>query len=48
MTTYPAEAMLGRLEVSTLAATLLGTAGFAALARLVWLRSVGHYSSAGG
>lgn len=48
MTTYPAEALLGRLEVSTLAATLLGTAGFAALARLVWLRSVGHYSSAGG
>jgi ABC-2 type transport system permease protein len=48
MTTYPAEALLGRLEVSTLLATILGAATFAAAARFVWLKSIGHYTSAGG
>jgi ABC-2 type transport system permease protein len=48
MTTFPAEALLGRLAFSTLVTTVLGTALFAGLARVVWLRSVGHYTSAGG
>lgn len=48
MTTYPAEALLGRLELSTLAASVAGSAVFALAARGVWLRSVGHYTSAGG
>ena len=48
MTTYPAEALLGRLELSTLAASIAGSAVFALAARGVWLRSVGHYTSAGG
>jgi ABC-2 type transport system permease protein len=46
MTTYPAEALLGRLPGSTLAFSLLGGAAFAAFARMVWLRSIGHYTSA--
>jgi ABC-2 type transport system permease protein len=48
MTTFPAEALLGRLSLSTLATTVVGTAMFAGFARVVWLRSVGHYTSAGG
>lgn len=48
MTTYPAEALLGRLEPSTLAASVAGALLFAAAARAVWLRSIGHYTSAGG
>lgn len=46
MTTFPAEAMLGRLEVSTLLASLFGTLVFAGLSRAVWLRSIGRYTSA--
>jgi ABC-2 type transport system permease protein len=48
MTTFPAEALLGRLPFSSLLATVAGTAVFAALARLVWRRSISHYTSAGG
>jgi ABC-2 type transport system permease protein len=48
MTTYPAEAMLGRLEVSTVLLSLVGTAAFAAFARVVWLRSIAKYTSASG
>ncbi len=48
MTTFPAEALLGRLEWPTLGYSLLGAAVFAAFARLVWLRSIGRYTSAGG
>lgn len=48
MTTFPAEALLGRLELSTLAYSVLGAAAFAAAARFVWLKSIGHYTSAGG
>jgi ABC-2 type transport system permease protein len=48
MTTFPAEALLGRIEVSTILTTLFGTVLFAAAARMVWLKSVGHYTSAGG
>jgi ABC-2 type transport system permease protein len=46
MTTYPAEAMLGKLTLSTLFAAIGGALLFAALARVVWLRSIGKYTSA--
>ncbi len=46
MTTYPAEALLGRLAPSTLALAIGGAALFALAARLVWLRAIGHYTSA--
>ncbi len=48
MTTYPAEAMLGRLEGSTMVATVVGTVAFAAVARFTWSRAIRHYTSAGG
>ncbi len=48
MTTFPAEALLGRLELSTLAFSVLGSLAFAAVARAVWLQSIRHYTSAGG
>jgi ABC-2 type transport system permease protein len=46
MTTYPALALLGRLDLATAAGSLLGAALFAAFARVVWLRSIGRYTSA--
>jgi ABC-2 type transport system permease protein len=46
MTTYPAQALLGRLEAQTLALSVLGSAAFAGFARLVWLRSIRRYTSA--
>lgn len=46
MTTYPAEALLGRLDGTTLLTAVLGSAAFAALARAVWRGSLRHYSSA--
>lgn len=48
MTTYPALALLGRLESSTLLVALAAATAFAAASRLVWLRALGHYTSAGG
>jgi ABC-2 type transport system permease protein len=48
MTTYPAEALLGRLAPITLLYSLLGAFAFAAISRGIWLRSIGHYTSAGG
>jgi ABC-2 type transport system permease protein len=48
MTTYPAEALLGRLEVSTVLFSMVGAAAFAAFARVVWLRSISKYTSASG
>jgi ABC-2 type transport system permease protein len=46
MTTYPALALLGRLDLRH-GAQALGIAGlFALLSRAVWLRSIGHYTSA--
>ena len=48
MTTYPAEALLGRLEGVTVLYSALGTIAFAAFARLVWLRSIAKYTSASG
>jgi ABC-2 type transport system permease protein len=46
MTTYPALALLGRLDARTAVLAVLGAAAFGAFARLVWVRSIGHYTSA--
>ena len=46
MTTYPAEALLGRLKPVTLVASVGCAVLFAAVARAVWLRSIGRYTSA--
>jgi ABC-2 type transport system permease protein len=46
MTTYPALALLGRLSATTALRALIGAAAFVAMARLTWLRAIGHYRSA--
>jgi ABC-2 type transport system permease protein len=46
MTTFPAEAMLGRLPLKALVGAVLGSLAFAFVSRRVWLRSIGHYTSA--
>jgi ABC-2 type transport system permease protein len=46
MTTYPADALLGRLEGSTVAGAWAGGLAFAAIARRVWLASIRRYTSA--
>ncbi len=46
MTTYPAEALLGRLETFTLVSAVAGSIAFAIVARAVWRNSIGHYTSA--
>ena len=46
MTTYPSLALLGKLDASTAAKALLGTAALAVFSRLVWLRSISRYTSA--
>jgi ABC-2 type transport system permease protein len=46
MTTFPAEAMLGRLSLKALAGAVLGSMAFALVSRRVWLKSIGHYTSA--
>jgi ABC-2 type transport system permease protein len=46
MTTYPALALLGRLDLRTAALAVLGAAAFATLARATWRRSIRHYTSA--
>jgi ABC-2 type transport system permease protein len=46
MTTYPAEALLGRLSPRTLLGAVLGALVFATAARLVWNRSIARYTSA--
>ena len=46
MTTYPAEAMLGRLAPLTVALSVAGALAFATFSRRVWLRSIGRYTSA--
>jgi len=48
MTTFPAEALLGRLPLMSVAVAIGGTVVFSTAARLVWLKSIGHYTSAGG
>ncbi|MDQ3266816.1 MAG: ABC-2 family transporter protein [Myxococcota bacterium] len=46
MTTYPAEALLGRLTPLQFGGSLVGALTFAAFARVVWLRAIGKYTSA--
>ncbi|WP_224372583.1 ABC transporter permease [Hyalangium versicolor] len=46
MTTFPAEAMLGRLPLRALVTAVVGSMLFAFVSRRVWLRSIGHYTSA--
>jgi ABC-2 type transport system permease protein len=46
MTTYPAKALLGTLELSTAAWALAGGLVFAAVARAVWGRALRMYTSA--
>jgi ABC-2 type transport system permease protein len=46
MTTFPAEALLGRLPSATLVLAVAGTVLFAVLTRAVWLRAIGRYTSA--
>jgi ABC-2 type transport system permease protein len=46
MTTYPALALLGRLQIGTTLGALGATLLFAAFARLVWKLSIAKYTSA--
>jgi len=46
MTSYPAMALLDRLSASTAVAALAGGLAFASVARWVWLRALGFYTSA--
>jgi viologen exporter family transport system permease protein len=46
MTTYPALALLGHLHLRTGGLAVAGAAAFGGVARLVWSRSIGHYTSA--
>ncbi|QSQ13303.1 ABC transporter permease [Myxococcus landrumensis] len=46
MTTFPAEAMLGRLPLTSLLGAVVGSLVFSWVARRVWIRSIGHYTSA--
>jgi ABC-2 type transport system permease protein len=46
LTTIPAQALLGRIGPLQVLATAAGAAVFALLARMVWLRSIGRYTSA--
>ncbi len=46
MTTYPAMALLGRLDLRTALLSGLGAGALAALSRAVWLRAISRYTSA--
>ncbi len=46
MTTFPALALLGRLEVMDIVLPIAGAVVFSAFSRVVWLRSIGRYTSA--
>lgn len=46
MTTYPAEALLGRLPVEQLLLSLVAAVVFGGIARFVWTRSIARYTSA--
>ena len=46
MTTYPSMALLGKLSPLTGVLAIGGSLVFAALARLVWVRAIGRYTSA--
>lgn len=46
MTTFPAMALLGRLDASTALATIGGSLGLVVLSRLVWRSAIRSYTSA--
>ena len=46
MTTYPAEAMLGRLSAGPALGATAGAIAFLVLSRLAWVRAIGKYTSA--
>jgi ABC-2 type transport system permease protein len=46
MTTYPAEALLGRLALRTASLAILGSVAFVLFGRFVWTRALGRYTSA--
>jgi ABC-2 type transport system permease protein len=46
LTTYPAQALLGTLSAETAALSVGGAVGFSLLARAVWKRALGKYTSA--
>ena len=46
MTTYPAMALLGRLDAATAVAALTGSLGLLAVSRLVWRAAIRSYTSA--
>jgi ABC-2 type transport system permease protein len=46
LTTYPARALLGQLTVPRAGLVLLGGVAFAGVARAVWKRAIGFYTSA--
>lgn len=46
LTTIPAQALLGRIGPAEVLATAAGAAAFSLLARMVWKRSIGRYTSA--
>jgi ABC-2 type transport system permease protein len=48
MTTFPAQALLGTISTRATVGAFVAAIGFAILARMVWLRSIGRYTSAGG
>ena len=48
MTTFPALAIMGRLDARSVCAALGGSLVALALARLAWTRSIARYTSAGG
>jgi ABC-2 type transport system permease protein len=46
MTSYPAMAVLGRLDAATALGALAGSLGFAAVARILWKAAIRSYTSA--
>ena len=46
LTTIPAQALLGRIGPLQVLASAAGAGVFTLLARMVWLRSIGRYTSA--
>ncbi len=46
LTTYPAKALLGKLTVPNAGLVLLGGVAFAGVARAVWKKAIGYYTSA--
>jgi len=46
MTTFPAMALLGRLDANTALATFGGAALMLVLSRLVWRAAIANYTSA--